>query len=295
MSNIKLSEISEIRHEKHKPHLSEKGYEFFKHPATMPYRLVSNAHIHDAIECIYVDQGSLRVYIEGEEEKLDCGDLLICHSLGVHSLYTEDQNENSFYVLKIATKLLYDYSPGTLAGKFALKFTSYNPKLKNVWRKCEIEGTDIEYGMKRLIREHESSTELYDLTAITSALLILEGIYKGSFSENDVSSGKSNLIFDSIVYINRNLDKKLTEEDIAGEFGVSCGHFSREFKKATGKNFKDYLIATRMDHAEQFLRNTDLQVSEVAARCGYSNISYFISLYKKTKGKTPLQEKKSHS
>jgi iron complex transport system substrate-binding protein len=122
--------------------------------------------------------------------------------------------------------------------------------------------------------------------------MILEGIYKGSFPEDDGTVHKSNLIFDSIVYINRNLDKKLTEENIAREFGVSYSHFSREFKKATGRTFKDYIVDTRMNHAEQLLVNTDLQVSEIAASCGYSNISYFISLYKKIKGKTPLKERK---
>ena len=292
MSKIKQSEIVEIRHEKHKIHLSEKGYEFFKHPTSSPYLLVAHPHIHDAIECLYVNCGSLRIYLDGKEERLEAGDLVICHSLGVHSLYTEEHTENGLYVLKLSTKLLYNYSPGDLAGKFALKFTSYNPKLKTVWRKSEIEGTDIEYGIKRLIREYESGSELQDLMAITSSLLILEGIYMRSFDVSDTSSGKSNLIFDSIVFINRHLDTKITEESVAREFDVSYSHFSREFKKATGKTFKDYLIYTRMDHAEQLLLNTDLQVSEIAASCGYSNISYFISLYKRIKGKTPLKVRK---
>ena len=162
---------------------------------------------------------------------------------------------------------------------------------KNIWRKEEIAGTDIEYGLKRLLREYETPSIIHDMANITSSLMILEGIYNACFTSDEISSGKSNLIFDSIVYINRNLDKKLTEEDIAKEFGVSYSHFSREFKRATGKTFKCYIVDTRMNHAEQLLINTDLQVSEIAASCGYSNISYFISLYKKIKGKTPLKER----
>ena len=292
MSNIKTEEILDVRKEYYKPNLAEKGYEFFKMPTRSAYRLVADPHIHDAIECIYVTNGSLRVYADGQEEHLDEGDFILFRSMGIHSAYTEECEENDYFVLKISTKTLYDYSPTDLAGRFALKFTSYDPKLKYVWRKNEISGTDIGYGIDRLIKEYTASSPLRDLSILISSLMILEGIYKGSFPEDDGTVHKSNLIFDSIVYINRNLDKKLTEEDIAGEFGVSYSHFSREFKKATGRTFKDYIVDTRMNHAEQLLVNTDLLVSEIAASCGYSNISYFISLYKKIKSKTPLKERK---
>ena len=254
--------------------------------------MVADAHVHDAVECIYVNKGSLRIYINGTEERLSVGDFVVFHSLCIHSMYTEEYDENDYYVMKLSTKLLYDYSPGEIVGKFALKFTSYSPKLKNIWRKDEIEGTDIEYGLKRLIEEYERNTPLHDMTVILLGLLVLGGIYNGSFTDEDTSSGKSDFIFDSIVYINRYLDSDITEEGIAREFGVSPGHFSREFKRVTGKTFKEYLMNTRMDHAEHLIIGTDLQISEIAARCGYTNVSYFISLYKRRTGSTPHKIRK---
>ena len=291
MSNIKIEETLNARKEYYKPHLAEKGYEFFKMPPRQAFRNVCDPHLHDAIECIYVTRGSLRVYADGREDHLTEGDFILFRSMGIHSAYTEDYETNDYFVLKISTKALYDYSPGELAGKFALKFTSYDPKLKYVWRKEELIGSEIEHGLSRLIEEYTNASPLRDLSIMISALMILEGIYRGSFSNDDSRSCKSNLIFDSIVYINRNLDKDLNEADIAKEFGVSYSHFSREFKKATGRNFKEYTVSTKMNHAEQLLVNTDLHVSEIAASCGYSNISYFISLYKRIKGKTPLKER----
>ena len=262
-------------------------------PKCGPYTRVADAHVHDAIECIYVDHGSLRVYVDGTENFLSEGDFIIFRSMGIHSVYTEDREQNDLYVLKVSTKTVYDYSPTDLAGKFALKFTSYDPRLKYIWRAEEIIGTEIGHGLLRLLKEYSSATPLRDLTVLISALMIFEEVYKGSFSDNEVSSGKSEVVFDAIVYINRNLDKKFTEEDIAKEFGVSCGHFSREFKHATGRTFKEYIVDMRVAHAEQLLLNTNLQISEIAASCGYSNISYFIALYKKIKGKTPLKVRKS--
>ena len=73
---------------------------------------------------------------------------------------------------------------------------------------------------------------------------------------------------------------------------MSYSYFAKSFKEATGKTFTEYLNFTRINEAEQMLINTDLSVSEIATRCGYNNISYFISLYKRHKGKTPLSERK---
>ena len=292
MSIIKTEETLDVRKEYYKPNLSEKGYEFFKMPTRSSHRQVADPHLHDAIECIYVTRGSLKVYADGREERLKEGDFVLFRSMGVHSAYTEDFEENDYFVLKLSTKALYDYSPGELAGKFALKFTSYDPMLKYVWRKEDLIGSEIGYGLQRLINEYANESPLRDLSVMISALMILEGIYKSSFANDDGKSCKSNLIFDSIVYINRNLDKNLNESEIAKEFGVSYSHFSHEFKKATGRTFKEYTVETKMNHAEQLLVNTDLHVSEIAASCGYSNISYFIALYKRIKGKTPLRERK---
>lgn len=70
--------------------------------------------------------------------------------------------------------------------------------------------------------------------------------------------------------------------------------FARSFKSATGKTFKEYLNITRMNEAEQLLVSTTLPISEIATRCGYNSASYFTSLYKQYKDKTPCSERKSN-
>ncbi len=90
-------------------------------PSHRAFRMVADAHVHDAVECIYVNKGALRVYINGTEERLSAGDFVIFHSLWIHSMYTEEFDENEYYVMKLSTKLLYDCSPGEVVGKFALK------------------------------------------------------------------------------------------------------------------------------------------------------------------------------
>ena len=58
-------------------------------------------------------------------------------------------------------------------------------------------------------------------------------------------------------------------------------------KKGTGKNFSQLVQQTRMSNAAQLLRYSRLPAEEIAARCGYGNISYFYTRFHQYFGMTP--------
>ncbi len=59
------------------------------------------------------------------------------------------------------------------------------------------------------------------------------------------------------------------------------------YKKKTGKNIKDYINEYRLEQAKELLNDSRVRVSDVAAEVGYSNFSYFSTLFKKYTGLTP--------
>jgi AraC-like DNA-binding protein len=68
---------------------------------------------------------------------------------------------------------------------------------------------------------------------------------------------------------------------------ISYGYFAKLFKAVIGKTFKEYLFDVRMSHAHNLLITSSNSVTEIASICGYDNLSYFVSEYKKTFGRTP--------
>jgi AraC-like DNA-binding protein len=68
---------------------------------------------------------------------------------------------------------------------------------------------------------------------------------------------------------------------------MSYSYFSRNFKRVTGRCFKDFLNITRINNAEMKLRSTTKSVTQIAMECGYNNIAYFSAMYKKLKGVSP--------
>jgi AraC-like DNA-binding protein len=62
-----------------------------------------------------------------------------------------------------------------------------------------------------------------------------------------------------------------------------------------GKTFKEYLTGVRLAKAHNILISTNLPITDVAASCGYGNLSYFISEYRRVYDKTPRDTRKALS
>lgn len=87
--------------------------------------------------------------------------------------------------------------------------------------------------------------------------------------------------------IEANYSKNLTIADISNEIYLSSNYISMIFKKETGENFTDYLVRHKLEKARQMLKETNLKVYQIGNRIGYSNISYFCSIFKNYYGVSP--------
>jgi len=67
-------------------------------------------------------------------------------------------------------------------------------------------------------------------------------------------------------------------------------NFRRLFREHTGKTPIEYRNELRLDKAKTMLQSGEYNVSECAELTGFSNLSFFIKLYKKKYGYTPKEE-----
>lgn len=67
-------------------------------------------------------------------------------------------------------------------------------------------------------------------------------------------------------------------------------NFRRLFREHTGKTPIEYRNDLRLEKAKTMLQSGEYNVSEIAASLGFSNLSFFIKLYKKKFGYTPKEE-----
>ncbi len=88
-------------------------------------------------------------------------------------------------------------------------------------------------------------------------------------------------------YISENYHQPLTLHDCAQLVYMESTYFSKRFKVLTGFGFQEYLKQTRMREAEQLLRTTELTVSQIAEKCGFTSSNYFGDAFHRWKGCAP--------
>ncbi len=72
--------------------------------------------------------------------------------------------------------------------------------------------------------------------------------------------------------------------------GMSEANFRRLFREYTGMSPIEYRNDIRLTHAKNKLQSGEYNVSETAYETGFTNLSFFIRLYKKKYGYTPKKE-----
>ena len=91
-------------------------------------------------------------------------------------------------------------------------------------------------------------------------------------------------------YIMAKLDGRPTLEEMAAQVHLGPDHFARQFKAATGLAPHQFVIARRIERAQQLLaRRQEVSLAEVALSAGFSDQSQLCFHFKRIVGVTPGQ------
>ncbi|MFL5740195.1 MAG: helix-turn-helix domain-containing protein [Flavisolibacter sp.] len=91
----------------------------------------------------------------------------------------------------------------------------------------------------------------------------------------------------AMLYLQQHFSKDLHIHEMAKQACMSAFHFCRIFKQFTGQAPHQYLLQIRLMHAEKLLRETDLPITDVCYRSGFSRLDYFSYVFSKTHMETP--------
>ena len=94
-------------------------------------------------------------------------------------------------------------------------------------------------------------------------------------------------------YVSCHLYQKISLDEISAYAGMNKTYFCLFFKKHYGMPFTDYLNQKRLEMASAMLLKPDVSVADVAAACGYPTVTYFNRIFRKYKGITPSEFRKS--
>ncbi|HZW77125.1 MAG TPA: AraC family transcriptional regulator [Flavobacteriaceae bacterium] len=81
--------------------------------------------------------------------------------------------------------------------------------------------------------------------------------------------------------IRQNPEQNYTVSEISKETGISIPHLQQGFKEMHGHTVANFIREVRLEKAEDLIKNSDLNISEIVYTIGLSSRSYFSRIFKK--------------
>jgi len=118
--------------------------------------------------------------------------------------------------------------------------------------------------------------------------LLATFIYANRTSD-DLADESNTVIRQTIDFMGKNLNKKLTLLHIAKEAGYSPTYFTTLFRRETGYPPLSYFSHLKILKACEFLDHTNLKIKEISFELGYSDPYYFSKDFSRKMGLSPRQ------
>lgn len=247
-------------------------------------------HYHDFVEIVYMCKGKTKHVINGNEIILKQGDLLLLSQYSHQEIFPADTDDIMVnFIIQpefLSDTLNYLGNEDTPLKQFIVScLCGENPSGYLFFKVSEITPIQnlIENLVYSLISEVSHRQSINSLTFSLLFMQLLEHTDKLSVSEKEQELTVDVLRYIECNYLNGSLN------DLAKILHYDTAWLSREIKRRTGKTYTEHLQEKRLSQTAFLLKNTELNVSDIAISVGYENISYFHRIFFAKFGMSPRQ------
>ena len=253
-----------------------------------------DTHTHEFIEIVYFLSGHMTHIINGQTYKVKHGDILFMNYGCTHSFF---YNEELSYINILFSPEVMSEKIVTPSNAFSILSLSTFNNMRNEsnYGKISFSGAErreIEDIVLAMLKEYnEKKTSWEAVLGNYLNTLIVKMLRK---TEMGIEPSEIRDIWQELSeYIDNNLDLKLTLSDLAQKCFYNPSYFSRIFKEKFKISFVEYITQKRLAHAVDLLKNTELSVSDVGRRVGFSDSKAFYHAFSRQYHCTPSEYRKN--
>ncbi len=260
------------------------------HSSVPPTKRIYNEHHHTECELSVFISGSGIYSVHGIEYSFEPGDMFLFGSNEAHCI-TEIYDELNLLNIHFEPRILWENPENSeLLNLFALRSKNFSNKIS----RKDTELKEFILDIENEITEKKTGYKVQVKYDLFSALIHIIRKYDYIRQDNSLvqSIGMTERLKEAMLYINSNLEKKLTLSEIADVACLSQTYFSTVFKKLNGISPWDYIKIKRVEMAIELLKTTNMTKLEIARKCGFESSSNFYKIFLKITGKKPNDYKK---
>ena len=232
----------------------------------------SQPFVHPIYVLHIVTQGTAVLRIDDKKHSLKRGDIFF--AFPAYPYYIDASDDFEYIYISFM-------GSGATAFLSKCKITPNSPYYDNLGFLC----TMFENAIRRVTQNNANM--------LTESVLYYALSYFGNDSSNfelEEQAGSDGLFQTIVNYIDHHYrENDMSLSRLASIFSYTEKYLSSLFKKNMELGFVSYLNNLRIQFANELIEKGELNISEIAEACGYSDYSYFSKVYKKITGKSPSE------
>ncbi len=250
-------------------------------------------HWHDEMEIVYVEDGEYIESVDFEEYHVQKGDIVLVNPSVLHSFHQLDNRRTVFRSVIFNMHLLTGNSTDACSIKYFVPFMEKSYICPVVISSDHPRYYEIRNKVQNMISVYDEKGDCFEIRLKAEVYGLFYELFRyvfvsdaGDPSIKDSTTKNIKVIID---YINENYMNNITIDELADTVNLSKHYFMRFFKKHMGMTCIEYINNYRLNIASNLLLTTRVQITEVAASIGITNLSYFNRIFKKKFHMTPKE------
>lgn len=231
-------------------------------------------HLHEAVEIVYVTDGSVELGVGKELYHMEVGDFAIVFPNVIHHYQVFEKGDN---------RGIYLFLEPSLFPAYFEQFQVYAPKLPII-KKEEVHA-DIISAIKAL----EAVSKCNDMLIQAYAQIIFAHVFSTMELVSKESLGGNDMIYNAVEYVAKNFRQSICLDKMAHDLGINKYVLSRMFAKTFHCNFNQYVSEVRLNYASSFLKNTTESITNICLDCGFESQRTFNRVFKERYKMTPRE------
>ena len=237
-------------------------------------------HTHSHMELFYIVGGKGQFLIEDQLHPVNVNNLVVINPNVTHTEVSLNAQPMEYIVLGIDGVALAtgDNSNGQYNILDHFESVEVSSCLRNILREMEQKNTGYEDICQAYM-------EILIIRLMRSIDLSVSADSQPGTGNRQCAAAKR--------YIDLHFKEALTLEHLAEEVHMNKFYLSHAFKREYGISPINYMNSRRISESKYLLTETDLSMSQIAQLLGFSSLSYFSQVFRKTQGVSPLEFRQS--
>lgn len=247
------------------------------HPKTHEFEW-KNGRKLDGYYIIYIPTGTGCLELKDSITTINSGDSIITYKNEWHRYKPKDNTGWEEYWVGFKGSYIEKYITENL-------FPQKTSHVKKVGYQ-----TEIFMLFNQLIEFSKKNPPIYHKLQLGCLIQII-AYFTNDIEEKSHTNRNSYLVEKTIAYIRQNLSNDIDFTELAQSFNLSYSRYRFIFKNMTGLAPNQFLINERLQCAMRMLKNTEMNINEIAYKSGFQSPQYFSRLFHKKTGGKPSNER----